>query len=592
MITTLLTKRCCSHSYRYGRVPCRRFSGWINPSQSTARWVSRIACVVALWASLPLTASAGQVPATLESVDRGTVQGQSTALRAVDGLTMTLLPNAYGRSSTDLSFHLSGVPVYAGGQIVINVKSQQRGVYRVWLTQASGTGAKLLGNVRCYLTGGCGISSVSFPLPSTVGEATRKTSMLLTLDSDAGSGSLSIDRVKLDYWGGNGTLSPTTNLSLQAPIATNDTVATPVNTPIRIPVLSNDRLNGLSGSLYIRHVGAPGSGRAYIEGNNVVYRPPTNYTGRANFAYDVVVGNSPARQAWVSVAIGQGGVTTAPAPVVTLTAPIAATPVTTTTASSTTQSVTTTTVTPVATVTNRTRFTPGGKLYWQLQGSIDASRNVDVFGFDLEDNERNGLIRLLKSRGKKVICYFSAGSYESWRSDAGRFNFSTDIGKALGNWPGEYYLNIRSSNVRSVMKSRLVRAANAGCDAVEPDNTDAYQAQSGLNITAAQQIDYLKFLAREAHALGLSIGLKNTVDLIATGRLYDVFDWAMNESCYTYSECFRLTPFISRNKAVYIAQYQNTVNRNWCNNAASNRFDLSFYNANQALDGSRYQPCQ
>jgi len=66
---------------------------------------------------------------------------------------------------------------------------------------------------------------------------------------------------------------------------------------------------------------------------------------------------------------------------------------------------------------------------------------VDIISIDMEDHETSGIIPTLKSLGKSVVCYISAGSFEEWRSDANQFT-SSDLGNPLGNCPGEYYLDI------------------------------------------------------------------------------------------------------------------------------------------------------
>ena len=233
-------------------------------------------------------------------------------------------------------------------------------------------------------------------------------------------------------------------------------------------------------------------------------------------------------------------------------------------------------------------FKTGATLYWQLQGPIPSTLNASVIGIDLEDNEFSGLIQQLQRKGKSVICYLSAGSYEDWRSDSRQFKPS-DLGFPLGNWPGEYHLDIRSDNVRQIMRSRIDRAAMAGCDAIEPDNTDIYQYNNGFGLSEKDQIDYLLFLADYAHSQGLSIGLKNTVDLISSANLAEVFDWSLNESCYAYNECDALKPFTDRNKAVFIAMYSTKHKSDLCDSAKRNRFHLAFYN--QALDGTNYSTC-
>jgi hypothetical protein len=78
------------------------------------------------------------------------------------------------------------------------------------------------------------------------------------------------------------------------------------------------------------------------------------------------------------------------------------------------------------------------------------------------------------AKTKKVICYFSAGSYETWRADAGSYA-RKDWGAPLDpEWANECWVDVRSSNVRAIVKKRIERAAAAGCHAVDPDNVDGY----------------------------------------------------------------------------------------------------------------------
>jgi hypothetical protein len=120
----------------------------------------------------------------------------------------------------------------------------------------------------------------------------------------------------------------------------------------------------------------------------------------------------------------------------------------------------------------------------------------------------------------------------------------------------ELWLDIRSTLVRDIMKKRLELAVTKKCDAVEPDNVDGYSNDNGFGLTAAHQLDFNKFIAAEAHARGLSVGLKNDIDQLAD--LVDSFDWALNEECFTYKECDTYGPtFIQAGKAVFHAEYVN-----------------------------------
>ena len=196
---------------------------------------------------------------------------------------------------------------------------------------------------------------------------------------------------------------------------------------------------------------------------------------------------------------------------------------------------------------------PGATWQWQLSGTIDTSVDVAMFDVDLFDAPDEVLAQL-RSAGRTIICYFSAGSREDWRADSGDFAAS-DHGAAMEGWPGETWLDVRSSNVREIMKKRLDRAVARGCDGVEPDNVDGYQNTTGFDLTAADQTDFNRFLAKEAHDRGLSVGLKNALGLVA--QLEPDFDWALNEECVAHKECSELAPFLAANKAVFHVEYVN-----------------------------------
>ena len=188
---------------------------------------------------------------------------------------------------------------------------------------------------------------------------------------------------------------------------------------------------------------------------------------------------------------------------------------------------------------------------WQVTGPVDTSYDVAMYDIDLFLTSA-ATIRALHRSGRVVICYFSAGSREDFRADADRF-IGAEQGKRLAGWEGERWLDVRSSNVRAIMRDRLDLAVRRGCDGVEPDNVDGYQNHTGFPLTERDQLDYDRFLAAEAHARGLSIGLKNTVDLARA--LEPSFDWALSEECLVYGECAKLSPFVEANKAVFHVEY-------------------------------------
>jgi hypothetical protein len=188
---------------------------------------------------------------------------------------------------------------------------------------------------------------------------------------------------------------------------------------------------------------------------------------------------------------------------------------------------------------------------WQLIGTVNTSYAVDIYDIDLYDSSE-ALIQQLQAAGKKVICYFSAGSYEDWRPDATQFD-PGDLGNTLAGWPDERWLDIRSSDVLSIMLSRLDLAVQKGCDGVEPDNMDGYTNATGFNLSAADQLDYNRRIANAAHERDLSVGLKNDLDQI--DDLVDYYDFAVNEQCFEYTECDTLAAFVDAGKAVFSAEY-------------------------------------
>ena len=206
---------------------------------------------------------------------------------------------------------------------------------------------------------------------------------------------------------------------------------------------------------------------------------------------------------------------------------------------------------------------------WQLTGlPVDQSVNVTMYDIDLFDNAAS-VVSSLHAQGRKVVCYFSAGSYENWRPDASSFPAAVK-GKSNG-WPGENWLDIRNLTVLGpIMRARLDLCKQKGFDSVEPDNIDGYTNSTGFPLTAADQITYNKFLATEAHNRGLSIALKNDVDQI--NDLLPYFDWALNEECFSYNECSGYSAFINAGKAVMQVEYDMATSK-FCPQANSMNFN-------------------
>lgn len=201
---------------------------------------------------------------------------------------------------------------------------------------------------------------------------------------------------------------------------------------------------------------------------------------------------------------------------------------------------------------------PSVSLRWQWQLSdmpVDLRIDVDMYDIDLFENDAS-VIAALHAQRRKVFCYVSVGSWEDWRPDEDQFPASV-IGDDYEGWPGENWLDIRQIELLAPeMRARLDLCRDKGFDGIEPDNIDGYTNDTGFPLTYEDQIRYNLWLADEAHARGLSIGLKNDPDQVAD--LLPYFDWALTEDCFAEGWCEEMVPFIQMGKPVFAAEYTDT----------------------------------
>ena len=223
---------------------------------------------------------------------------------------------------------------------------------------------------------------------------------------------------------------------------------------------------------------------------------------------------------------------------------------------------------------------------WQLQnppaaGALLDLRMYDVDGFDTTAR----LIDAMHAQGTKAVCYISAGSWEDWRPDAADFP-KVVLGKSNG-WPGEKWLDVRRLDLLSpIMKARMSICRRKGFDAIEFDNVDGYQNDTGFPLSGPDQLRYDVFLANQAHRRGLTAFLKN--DLGQINQLLPYFDAALNEQCFQYSECGKLVAFVDAGKPVFGVEYR-LASGDFCPKANAN--DFNFLKKKLALDAWRV-PCR
>lgn len=200
--------------------------------------------------------------------------------------------------------------------------------------------------------------------------------------------------------------------------------------------------------------------------------------------------------------------------------------------------------------------TVGMTWQWHLsEPPVDTTVDAEVYDIDLTDNDA-AVVNALHAQGRKVICYISVGSVEDWRPDAADFPAEV-IGNDYDGWPGEKWLDIRRIDLLApIMTARLDLCKAKGFDAVEPDNMQIADNDSGFDITAADEIAYAKWLAEEAHKRGLAIGIKNSPERVHD--LVDLFDFAITEDCFDQGWCEEMSPFITAGKPVFAAEYTDT----------------------------------
>jgi hypothetical protein len=222
-------------------------------------------------------------------------------------------------------------------------------------------------------------------------------------------------------------------------------------------------------------------------------------------------------------------------------------------------------------------------------------------------------VQQLHARGAKVIGYVDAGTWEAFRADAAQFDsFDASCGhclygRTLSGFHDEKWLNIapgatginpstgqpedRQAFILDQMRARVAQVKADGFDAVEFDNVDGWQNNTGLHLTADQQLVYDSNLANIAHAATLSAGFKNDTDQIAdsAGALYQWFDFAINEQCAQYRECAKYQPFLTANKAVFQVEYKLSTGK-FC--PSSNAADLNAILKTFDLFDLPWTPCR
>ncbi|MFF3940571.1 endo alpha-1,4 polygalactosaminidase [Streptomyces phaeofaciens] len=111
----------------------------------------------------------------------------------------------------------------------------------------------------------------------------------------------------------------------------------------------------------------------------------------------------------------------------------------------------------------------------------------------------------------------------------------------------------KRTRLAAVVGAWVDGCAKNGFQAVEPDNLDSYE-RSGGRLTKAHNAAFAKLLTARAHAVGLAVGQKNTVDMLSDRRMIG-FDFAVAEECGEYDECGDYAKAYANR--VFVIEYEN-----------------------------------
>ena len=191
------------------------------------------------------------------------------------------------------------------------------------------------------------------------------------------------------------------------------------------------------------------------------------------------------------------------------------------------------------------RIPDAGTFDYQLGGASEVPPGARIVVRDASATPAPGVVS---------ICYVNAfqtqpGESEQWLSDHPELVLHVD-GAPLEDpdWPDELLLDTSTPEKREaivqILGEQVGTCADKGFDAVEPDNLDSYTRSHGL-LTEADNLALSTLLVQRAHAAGLAIAQKNTVELGGRGKAAG-FDLAVAEDCAEYDECGDYTAVYGR----------------------------------------------
>ena len=159
----------------------------------------------------------------------------------------------------------------------------------------------------------------------------------------------------------------------------------------------------------------------------------------------------------------------------------------------------------------------------------DAYVLIDPFLENVHEN-----ITRIKSNNNEVGAYMSVGTGEEFREDFNQMEPFL-VSKEWGQWPGEYFVNSTNTGIIDLMKMRIDKIDEWGCDWVEFDNMDwAYDQELrntyGFEVTEQEGVAYYQELCQYVQSKGMKCMAKNLVENASEfdGVLYESYDDEQN----------------------------------------------------------------
>ena len=187
----------------------------------------------------------------------------------------------------------------------------------------------------------------------------------------------------------------------------------------------------------------------------------------------------------------------------------------------------------------------GAKVDYQLGGPYDPPPGVTVVVRD---------VTATPAGADYDLCYVNAfqtqpGDSAAWLADHPELVLHVDgVPLEDPDWPDELLFDTSTPQKRTaiaeILGEQVDACASQGFDAVEPDNLDSFTRSAGL-LDEDDNLALAELLVERAHAAGLAIAQKNTVELGERGRAAG-FDLAVAEDCAVYDECGDYTAVYGR----------------------------------------------